>query len=190
MSTSPGRVIVGVSESMAGLHALRCAVSMARARGCRLTAVRTWTYTAATATEFDLTVLGFQLAADATVTIGHAFDAAMGGVPTDIEVQPLAVQGAAGHGILAQVTSVADLVVLGRRRGGRLNPLASRTARYCLRHGTCAILLVPPPDSVCRASTTALSRRQRRDVERFTRLMTLAATASGPDPTAVQRWTA
>ena len=86
------RVVVGVDDSLSGLEALRFAAAEARRRGVELRAIRAWQF----ATPWYEQDAGQHRAAmvDAAAMVVHtAFRQAMGGLPKDISVEALAIEG-------------------------------------------------------------------------------------------------
>jgi nucleotide-binding universal stress UspA family protein len=170
VSEGAGRIIVGVSTSLPGLHALRIAVALARVRGGGgLLAVRSWQLPVLAAGEPVAVALAYQLEYDADEIITQAFASAMGGAPTDVEISRLAVHGSASHAVLSQTTSAHDMIVLGQPVGGSRRTYQSKTIRTCLRYAPCPIMIVPPPEFAGRARLGLLGRGLRREAERITR---------------------
>jgi nucleotide-binding universal stress UspA family protein len=157
----PQRVVVGVHGSLTSLAALRTAVSYARQRAAVLVPLLAWSpvggelaYRRAPCPE--LLELWRR---DAHGRLVRAFDEALGGCPRDIEVRPHVMRGAPGGTLVETASGDRDLLVLGRGRrrlGGRRG--SGPTARYCLTHAHCPVLLVPPPELLSVAETL----RQRR----------------------------
>lgn len=76
----------------------------------------------------------------------RAFEEGLGGLPTDIVVEPWLVRGAAGPALVEAADRHNDLLVVGAGRRGKLrHPLHAGTVRYCLAHAACAVVAVPPP---------------------------------------------
>jgi nucleotide-binding universal stress UspA family protein len=74
-----------------------------------------------------------------------AFDAGLGGVPSDIEVVPQVVRGDTGPVLVDVASSPDDLLIIGTGRRSRLARLLHRSVgRYCLAHARCPVLAVPP----------------------------------------------
>jgi nucleotide-binding universal stress UspA family protein len=167
MRQSRGRVIVGVSESLAGLQALRFAVTAATTRECDLVAVRSWNYSSAAATEFDVTSLQRILSVDADGVVANAFAMALGGPPADVTVHVAAPQGKPGRAIISQVIGAEDLIVIGCPRRNWFDPRGARVARYCVRHAVCPVLIVPVAHTAIAVRISA--RRICRDAEALVR---------------------
>jgi nucleotide-binding universal stress UspA family protein len=149
------RVVVGVDDSLSGLEALRFATAEARRRGVGLRAVRAWQF----ATPWHEQNAGQYRAAmvDAAAMVLHdAFQHAMGGLPKDVTVEALAVEGPAARALADQANAPDDLLVVGRSgcdRGwwqvlGRIwNRLTanSQVDVDCVRMATCPVVTVGAP---------------------------------------------
>ena len=168
MSTDTrARVIVGVDESLAGLHALRCAVAEARRRQATLIAVRVWSL------PFDWPPgpLGFvgseDLAAQAQQVVRRAFASAMVEAPQDLDVRIATVQGLPGPELVRLADRDDDLLVVGSRQRtllGRM--LRGSTATYCVNHADCPVFVVPRHALAKAGTTRALSRRLHREMRK------------------------
>jgi nucleotide-binding universal stress UspA family protein len=182
--------VVGVDTTLSGLHALRLAVAEARARGVALHAVRTWGPAPPDHPAHDLagraaiglvrqpstgaapagSVVGRQSpAAAAAAIIDEAFAATMGGEPADIPVRTVLVPDAPGPVLVEYACRDDDLLVIGTGRQGIRRRLRSgRVVRYCLRHASCPVLVVPPPPLARAGSPRALLRELRREIDQLT----------------------
>ncbi len=140
-----GRVIVGVDNCLAGLHALRRAVAEARDRGATLYAVRCWT-TGAGAVSAGAALRKTELLDLAALEVNDALCAAMGGPPRDVPLCVVAPEGPIGLSLVQLADRDDDLLVVGdcQRRGLRY-PFSGTVAKYCIRHAICPVLVVPPP---------------------------------------------
>lgn len=158
---TPGRVIVGVDASFAGLRALRLAVAEARRREVVLHAVRVWSC--------DSSWSGGTVGCDGEVDqqaraeAVAAFAAAMGGVPGDVRVVITPAAGRPWSTLVDYAHRDNDLLFVGtskRRWWRRL--FRPSTARYCAAHAGCPVVVVPA-DSFVR---DAAGRRQARAIVR------------------------
>ncbi|MEY9847911.1 universal stress protein [Streptacidiphilus sp. MAP5-3] len=153
---NPGRVVVGVDDSLAGLRALREAVEMARRRGMEVRAVRTYRPPAEPESGGWTTGVGPQpfaaedprwaLKRNALAAARHAFDQAMGGVPGDVVVS-IETEGLPLHQALtASACRDEDLLVVAapQRRHSWWPPRRS-VARRCITRAMCPVLIVPAP---------------------------------------------
>jgi len=143
------RVVVGVHGSVTSLAALRTGLELARAREAVLVPVLAWTPVGGELTyrKAPCPQLLSIWRRNAVDTLRTAFDEALGGVPTDVDVQAQLVRGEPGPALVGVASGTADLLVVG---AGHRNVLGRRvpggTARYCLRHASGPTLLVPPPE--------------------------------------------
>jgi nucleotide-binding universal stress UspA family protein len=160
-----GRVIVGVSASIAGLQALRRAVEEARRRGVPLHAVRAWQLPS-TWNGVDAAGWRREIADDAQAEIHEAFELALGGVPADIDVRPVIIEGLPHRVLVAEADRDSDLLVVGVH-GRRHQWLPIGRGQYCRRHASCPVLLVPPPELATTGRLSALARRLRREAEEY-----------------------
>lgn len=142
MVTRERRVVVGVSQSLAGLAALRYAVREARHRDAPLYAVRTWTlpshWRGAAATVWQQ-----ELCVEACRYIVKAFDAGVGVAP-DVNIVVAAPDGRPDQVLVETAGEEADLLVLGGRSGWRRR-WPSWVVRGCLGAARCPVIVVPPP---------------------------------------------
>jgi nucleotide-binding universal stress UspA family protein len=160
-----GRVVVGVDNTLSGLHALRRAVAEARIRGIPLHAVRAWDPGPASIYPMLLNPHEHQIAA-ASQLVARAFADTMGGLPLDVDVETVLVPDKAGPVLVRHAGQDDDLLVIGtgRRRFWRRS---SRTTRYCLARAGCPVLVVPPPPLAGAGSTRALMRKLRRELDQL-----------------------
>jgi nucleotide-binding universal stress UspA family protein len=138
----PPRVVVGVDDSLAGLQALRFAVAEARRRGVTVRAVRVWQLRAVWY-GLDLGQYRTDLADAAAATIVTAFRLAMGGLPSDIVVEALALEGATPSVLVDQADGPDDLLVVGRSRHGIFH--VAGVDVHCVRSARCPVVTVGGP---------------------------------------------
>jgi nucleotide-binding universal stress UspA family protein len=169
MSTEIRRVIVGVSESLAGLEALRTAVAEARLREVELLGVRAWAYKA-TAREPGVARWKREISSQAVRTLTRAFATAMGGPPADIPTELSVAEGMPEKVLLAVADRPDDLLVIGGP-SGTWRPTKTLVVRRCLHRARCRVLVVPPPELARLGKTGAMARILRRETEGFTRTM-------------------
>jgi len=146
-----GKVVVGVSTSLPGLEALRYSVAETRRWGARLHAVRAWQFRPPWQGA-DVTRQRAEFAAEATQYIYEAFDAAMGGPPTTVDLVIAASDGRADMVLTGLACERCDLLVLGAANGRR----PSWVVRNCLRHAICPVVIVPPPSLASTAARTSI----------------------------------
>jgi nucleotide-binding universal stress UspA family protein len=150
------RVIVGVSQSLAGLRALRLAAAEARARGAVLHAVRMWNFAPTWASSPPEWFR--EIERDTAAFLADAFAKAMGGMPTDIPVVAETIFGPPPKRLVAYACRDDDVLFLGSRQRGRLRRLLRpSTTRYCLAHATCPVVAVPV-DEFARTTTRGLRK--------------------------------
>ncbi|BCB89554.1 universal stress protein [Phytohabitans suffuscus] len=158
---SPGRVIVGVDGSLAGLRALRLAVAEARHRGVVLHAVRVWSCDSSWqggAAGCDGEI-GQQARAEAVA----AFGAAMGALPVDVQVVIAPVAGRPWGALVDYAHRDSDLLFVGNsQRHWWRRLFRPSTARYCAARASCPVVVVPAESFVRDGS----SRRQARAIIR------------------------
>ncbi|HEY7177198.1 MAG TPA: universal stress protein, partial [Micromonosporaceae bacterium] len=141
METSEsGRVIVGISDTVAGYQALRYAVAQARERGVPLIAVRTYSCGPTNAQWRDVLVKG------ATEYVVKVFAEALGCQPAGTASEITLCEGAAGRALVLVADNARDLVVVGGSGSRRWTGLRrAAVAKYCSRHASCPVVIVPPP---------------------------------------------
>jgi nucleotide-binding universal stress UspA family protein len=163
MPEQAGQVIVGVSNSLAGLRALREAVWLARRRGVELLAVRTFhrPFSEIGSGYRQVIELGAEAAPPrsegyrewaaheraAEAAVERAFEEAMGGVPADVPVRAMTKAGPPGLALVDATSREDDLLVVGASRRHRWWPLHRCIARYCSTRAGCPVLVVPPHDT-------------------------------------------
>ncbi|MEU7871787.1 universal stress protein [Dactylosporangium sp. NPDC049140] len=155
------RIVVGVSQSLAGLAALRHAVREARHREAPLYAVRAWALPshwrgpAATAWQRELR-------AEARRYVVEAFHAAGAG-SSDLDVLVATPNGRADEVLVEAADHERDLLVLGGP-GGRLGRWPGWIVRGCLATAACPVIVVPPPH-VLRSTRRLTRRRLARELD-------------------------
>ena len=161
-----GRVVVGVSESLAALQALRYAVAEAQRRGCPLRAVRVWR--AGTPWYgYDVDLGGIVAGAAAESTIRRSFEEAMGGLPGDLDFELIAVEGMVGPALVRQASNADDLLVVGAPNRRRWRFMQSTVDQDCVRRASCPVVVVPAPALARNHRTRALTRAIQREAERI-----------------------
>ncbi len=160
----PGRVIVGVSRTLAGLQALRTAVAEARRRKAELVAVRTWRFNPSWR-EPEQSQWRRDIEAEAEQELRDAFLAALGRVPVDVNIRLLAMEGRTGQALTAYAYRDGDLLVVGAPTH---RPFLRRgVAQYCRIHATCPVLVVPRAEMARAGRIRPLARRLRRETEQY-----------------------
>jgi nucleotide-binding universal stress UspA family protein len=160
----PGRVIVGISPTLAGYQALRYAAGEARSRGAQLVAVRTYR-----STNYGQGVSWREVDTQAATDVLVAtFRDALGGNLPDVDAQMLIRNGTPGSVLAAVASRPDDLVVIGgataRRLVGRHRAIV---ARQLARSATCPVVIVPPPAMSRAGRTSRLARSVAHGAETF-----------------------
>jgi nucleotide-binding universal stress UspA family protein len=143
-----GRVIVGVDGSPGSLEALRYALREARRLDATLIPVHAWQPPGGEIASRRAPSPGYdRLVRDMEEKrFTRAFDEGLGGLPTDVVVEPWLVRGAAGPALVEAANHHNDLLVVGAGRRGRLrHRVSAGITRYCVAHAVCAVVAVPPP---------------------------------------------
>ena len=142
------RIVAGVSNSPGNLPALRHAADLARVYDAALTFVHAWLPSgpefAAWPFPSDPLVLQWQDAA--WQRMWHALDTAFGGLPPDLEAEPLVMQGNPGPVLVGAASRDGDRLVVGAGRRGTFGRFRhGKVSRYCLAHAGCPVIAVPSP---------------------------------------------
>jgi nucleotide-binding universal stress UspA family protein len=141
------RIIVGVHGTLGSLQALRHAADESRQRDVPLFPVLAWVPPGGDLAErrHPSPYLRKLWRDAAWQRLWDAFDAGLGGVPADIEVEPAVVRGDAGRVLVDVATAQEDLLVIGTGRRSSLGRAFHRSVgRYCLAHAQCPVLAIPP----------------------------------------------
>lgn len=142
------RIIVGVDGSPASLDALRWAADEARVRHAHLTVAIAWKWNVPA----PVPMVG-PMPGELREAARQALDTAMASVDlTDVEVEPLLVEGEAADR-LEELAADADLLVVGSRgRSAVAGVLLGSVSRHCVLHADCPVVVVrkgiAPPRSV------------------------------------------
>ncbi|WFB06281.1 universal stress protein [Streptomyces sp. LX-29] len=149
MTTERGRVVVGVSGSLASLAALRRGVLEARRDGRTLVAVVAWE-----PPEGEILYAkqpdpswARMWEDEARQRLGLAFDEALGGVPADLRVVQRVVRGKPESALRTIAHRPNDLLVVGVSRGVGLRAWIHRSPvrRLVQAKADCPVLTVPGP---------------------------------------------
>jgi len=141
------RIIVGVHGSLGSLQALRWAAEEARARQVPLVPVIAWVPPGGDLSErsHPSPYLRQVWQDAASQRLAAAFDAGLGGMPSDLRVQPYVVRGETGPVLVDIADQPGDLLVIGTGRRSLIGrALRKSVGRYCLAHAKCPVLAVPP----------------------------------------------
>jgi len=149
------RIIVGIDDSPGGLAALRWAVDRARSGPAELVAVRAWALGLPRhggrrhrSDRHERLVVAFDGAeqrAAAAKLIRRAFRIVSGGIPAGTSVRIETPQGDPGPALTALARRDGDVLVVGTRSGHPVTrAVHGSVSRYCSRHSSCPVLVVPP----------------------------------------------
>jgi nucleotide-binding universal stress UspA family protein len=141
------RVIVGASGSPGSIPAVRYAGSVARRDDVPLVAVHAWVPPGGDLADRRCPSLYLRrMWADAaSKRLSEELEAAWGGVPPGLEVQPRVVRGEPGQVLIDIACGPDDLLVVGAGHRGWLSRIwHGHVSRYCVARATCPVLTVPP----------------------------------------------
>jgi len=136
-----------VHGSLGSLQALRWAAEEARARQVPLVPVIAWVPPGGDLSErsHPSPYLRQVWQDAASQRLAAAFDAGLGGMPSDLRVQPYVVRGETGPVLVDIAGQPGDLLVIGTGRRSLVGrALRKSVGRYCLAHAKCPVLAVPP----------------------------------------------
>jgi nucleotide-binding universal stress UspA family protein len=140
------RVIVGVHGSLGSLQALRYAADEARERCVPLVPVIAWLPPGGDAAERSRPspYLRRVWREEARKKLWEAFEAGLGGLPSDVQVEAHVERGETGQVLCAIADQPGDLLVIGTGRRGMARSFRRSVGRYVLAHARCPVLAVPP----------------------------------------------
>ncbi|HXC82280.1 MAG TPA: universal stress protein [Trebonia sp.] len=145
--TTVRRIVVGVHGTLGSLQALRWAAEEARERRVPLTPVIAWIPPGGDLAErrYPSEYLRRVWTDAARERLMAAFEAALGGIPDDVPLEPCVVRGETGPVLVDIADEPGDLLVIGTGRRSLLGrALHKSVGRYCLAHAKCPVLAVPP----------------------------------------------
>ncbi|MGW1805531.1 universal stress protein [Streptomyces sp. NPDC002078] len=147
--TAAGDVVVGVSDSLAGLAALRRGIVEARRTGRTLVAVRAWEPPEGDALYRARPEPSWARpwADEARRRLDRAFELAVGGPPADLRIVRRVVRGPAGPVLCSLASSPDDLLVVGmaRLRGPTARLHRRPVHRHIPARARCEVLVVAGP---------------------------------------------
>jgi nucleotide-binding universal stress UspA family protein len=164
------RVVVGVHGSMGSLQALRYAAEEARERRVLLVPVIAWVPPGGDAAERSRPspYLRKIWREEARKRLWTAFDDGLGGLPTDLHLEPHVERGDTGPVLVEIAAQPGDVLVIGTgRRGFLVRTFRKSVGRYCLAHARCPVLAVPPSalmDEMGGGLRARLLRRRANDI--------------------------
>jgi nucleotide-binding universal stress UspA family protein len=141
------RIVVGVHGSLGSLQALRWAADEARERQVPLIPVIAWVPPGGDLAERGhpspyLRRVWSEAASDRLM---DAFEAGLGGLPSDVVLEPCVARGETGPVLVDIADQPGDLLVIGTGRRSLVSrAMRKSVGRYCLAHAKCPVLAVPP----------------------------------------------
>ena len=142
------RIIVGVNGSPTSLQALRYAAGRVHDHDAILIPVLAWVPPGGDLADrrAPSAILRHVWEDAAWQRLWDALDAAFGGLPDGLPVEPLVQCGRPGRVLVGVARQAGDLLVIGAGRRGSLSRLLHcPVSRYCLGHARCPVLAIPPP---------------------------------------------
>lgn len=141
MTPPAGVIVVGVDGSDSSRHAVGWALNQAALTGAGLRAVSSWRW------PNYLTRLppGADLAEETGQVLDEVVDAVLAENPpaaAAVSVTKHVVEGPAGPALLTQSDGATLLVVGAHGRAAFPGMLLGSVAEYCVRHGTCPVVVV------------------------------------------------
>jgi nucleotide-binding universal stress UspA family protein len=145
MTSSSAVIVVGVDGSETSRDAVRWALSQAALTGAELRAVSSWRW------PNYLTRLppGADLAKETGLVLDEVVDGVLAENPQAAEATAVirhVVEGPAGPALLTQSAGATLLVVGARGRAAFPGMLIGSVAEYCVREGTCPVVVVRAAD--------------------------------------------
>jgi nucleotide-binding universal stress UspA family protein len=141
------RIVVGVHGSLGSLQALRYAADEARELEVPLVPVIAWVPPGG---EFvdrrqPSPYLREVWREAAWQRLLAAFETGLGGIPADLRIEARVERGETGAVLVDVADQPGDLLVIGTGRRSIVGrALRKSVGRYCLAHGKCPVLAVPP----------------------------------------------
>ena len=121
------------------------------------------------------------LAEAAIDDVRAVFRETFGGFPRDLSIQMISREGATGAALVGAADRAADVLVIGGSGTHRLpRPWSGSVARYCARHATCPVVIVPPPALARAGRTRRLAKDAASGAEEFLRMSAAAPTKPLP----------
>lgn len=141
------RVIVGASGTPGSIPALRYAGSVAQRDDVPLVTVHAWVPPGGDLADRRTPSLYLsRLWAEAAARrLSDELEAAWGGVPPSLQVQPRVIRGEPGQVLVDLACDAEDLLIVGAGQRGRAGRLwHGHVSRYCVARARCPVLTVPP----------------------------------------------
>jgi nucleotide-binding universal stress UspA family protein len=137
--TSVPVIVVGVDGSPSSQRAVRWAAQQATLAGATLRAVSSWRWP----NYITIVPPGVDLASDTRRTLDEVLEEALTG-SEDVSVTRHVIEGPPGPALLTQAQDATLLVVGAQGRAAFPGMLLGSVAEYCVRHGSCPVVVVRP----------------------------------------------
>jgi nucleotide-binding universal stress UspA family protein len=137
--TSVPVIVVGVDGSPSSQRAVRWAAQQAKLTGATLRAVSSWRWP----NYITRVPPGVDLASDTRRTLDEVLQVALAG-SEDVSVTRHVIEGPPGPALLTQAEDASLLVVGAQGRAAFPGMLLGSVAEYCVRHGSCPVVVVRP----------------------------------------------
>jgi nucleotide-binding universal stress UspA family protein len=137
--TSVPVIVVGVDGSSSSQRAVRWAAQQAKLTSATLRAVSSWRW------PNYITIMppGVDLASDTRRTLDEVLEEALTG-SEDLTVTRHVIEGPPGPALLTQAQDASLLVVGAQGRAAFPGMLLGSVAEYCVRQGSCPVVVVRP----------------------------------------------
>ena len=158
------RVVVGIGRSLGAYQALRFALREARRRDATLLAVRTFRLPTSEQSIFNVELL----MKSAAENVRLAFAEAVGAMPDEPPIDVAVLAGPPASALVSVANRESDLLIIGGCGARRLSHMRSTAvARFCARHATCPVVIVPPTALARSGQPDRLARHTADDVEAY-----------------------
>jgi len=137
--TSVPVIVVGVDGSPESQRAVRWAAQQAKLTGATLRAVSSWRWP----NYITIVPPGVDPASDTRRTLDDVLQEALTGTE-DVNVTRHVIEGPPGPALLTQAHDATLLVVGAQGRAAFPGMLIGSVAEYCVRHGSCPVVVVRP----------------------------------------------
>ena len=137
--TSVPVIVVGVDGSPSSQRAVRWAAQQAKLTGATLRAVSSWRWP----NYITIVPPGVDLASDTRRTLDEVLEVALAG-SEDLSVTRHVIEGPPGPALLTQAEDASLLVVGAQGRAAFPGMLLGSVAEYCVRQGSCPVVVVRP----------------------------------------------
>lgn len=137
--TSVPVIVVGVDGSPSSQRAVRWAAQQAKLTGATLRAVSSWRWP----NYITRIPPGVDLAGDTRRTLDEVLQEALTG-SEDLSVTRHVIEGPPGPALLTQAQDATLLVLGAQGRAAFPGMLLGSVAEYCVRHGSCPVVVVRP----------------------------------------------